>query len=79
MQLQSFSANCYACTLILYTQYKEILLGEDFTNFATCSLLAKIYHGDFLSCVKDCIEVLVTFTTLVKTFFHQILLQCKGS
>ena len=37
--------------------------------FATHSHWQKFYHVNFLSCIKDCIEDMATFTILAKFFF----------
>ena len=42
-----------------------------FTNFAICSYWQNIYPANFLSCVNDYIEDMVTFTALVKIYFTE--------
>ena len=51
---------------------QKFLPGENFANFATCSLLAKFLSVNFLSSVNDYIEDMVTLTALAKIgIFHK--------
>ena len=52
---------------LLYTW--KVSPGE---NFTTCSHWQKIFHANFLSCVNDCIEDMVTMSALAKNLsIHQ--------
>ena len=47
----------------VYTVYTEI-----FANFTMCSYWRNFYRMNFLSCVNDYIEDMVTFTALAKIY-----------
>ena len=49
--------------IYMYTVYAEI-----FANFAICSHWRNFYCANFLSCVNDYIEDIVTFTALAKNY-----------
>ena len=60
---------CMTCINILYVLYSwKFSSGGNFHQFRHLLLLAKILSTNFLFCVNDYIEDMVTFTALVKIY-----------
>ena len=78
--LKNYTKNLISNNLWAFWEYHicgNFRQEKIFADFTICSYWRKFYHANFLSCVNDYIEDMVTFTALAKIYFTEYFCNTK--